>query len=112
MNSRLLTGCFVRAWTAVIGVWPLIVGLLPCFIRIKQFNPLGDGESVRPQVLLIDDALRAYDKRLHPGYAVLRGCRNEGKAANHRALDYVIELAQRRRWALSFKNLEVIAVES
>ena len=51
-------------------------------------------ERLRPEVLLVDDAVVADDEGLHAGHLVVRRRRDEREAADHRALHDEVHLAR------------------
>ena len=50
------------------------------------------------------------DESPHPGYVIFSRRRNECKPANHDTLHYKVHLAEWRRGALPFQDLEKIAM--
>src|SRR5215467_2997116 len=58
----------------------------PGHVRVETFHRLECLEGASPEVLLIDDSVVADNEGAHTGYAILGGCRNQGKAADHRSI--------------------------
>src|SRR2546430_10936854 len=52
----------------------------------------------------------ADDERFHTCDSVLRRCSGESESSNHDSVHYKIHLPKLCGWALSFQNLEVVAV--
>ena len=89
----------------------IVVRAMPGFIRVVALHLLDDVKRIRSKVFLVDDAVVADHERHHASDAILGGHDNQRKAADHRSLDHVVELAERRSGTLAFQNFEVVAVE-
>jgi hypothetical protein len=82
----------------------------PTLIRIEAIHTLEEFERLWPEIFFIDDAVLAHDEGLNSSVPVLCRRSDEGEAANHHALDDVIQLAQRRGRPLTFQNFEEVTV--
>ena len=89
----------------------LVVRAMPGLIRVVALHVLDDLQRVRSQVLLVHDSVVADHECLHARDTIFRRHGNQRKPADHRALDHVVELAERRSRTLPFQNFEVVAVE-
>src|SRR5580700_3736941 len=84
---------------------------MPGLVRVVALH-CGNGFCrVRSEVLLVDDPAIADNKGLNTGNLVLGGPSYQRKAANHHAIDYVVQFSVRRSGALPFQDLEIIAME-
>jgi hypothetical protein len=67
-------------------------------------------ESIRPEVLLVDDSVVTHDEGFHPGHPIVGRRRREREAADHGPLHDEVQLSERRRGALPLQDLEIVAV--
>src|SRR5215471_2560775 len=89
---------------------PIVVSALPSLVRVVAIHVFHDLERVRPKILLVDDPVRADDKRLDPSRTILRRCRNQRESSDHYALNHIVQPAQRRGRTLSLEDFEEVAV--
>ena len=82
----------------------------PAPIRIEAIYTLEEFERLWPEIFFIDDAVLAHDEGLNSSVPVLCRRSHQGEAANHHALDDVIQLAQRRGRPLTFQDFEEVTV--
>src|SRR5262249_19802337 len=71
---------------------------------------LGKLESVRTEVLLIDDSIVAHHEGHYSGDAILRRNSNEREAADHRSVHNVIHLSERRVRPLPLQYSKKVAM--
>src|SRR5467141_1989713 len=83
--------------------------LLPRAVRIELLHRPGAGRSVRPQVLLVHDAVLIDDERLHPGHTVLSRVRDQREAADQAAVGEVVVRAAGCILPLGGEYPEVVA---
>src|SRR5690348_10321718 len=91
---------------------PLVVRTMPRLIRIVPVHVLDYFKSLRPQVFLVNYSIVADDECLYAGDAVFCRSGNKAESTDHDALDYVIELAERRGRTLPLQHLEIVAVKT
>ena len=60
---------------------PVIVGAIPCLVRIIAFHRRSDLGRIQAQILLIDDTVVADDEGLHPGDAIVGRPSDDRKSA-------------------------------
>src|SRR6185369_5789502 len=80
----------------------------PGRIGVEAFHLLEFIQGFGSKVLLVNYAVVADHEGPHTCYFVLCGCRDQCKAADHGSFDHKVHFAERRRRALSFKDLEKI----
>src|SRR5215471_13615626 len=88
----------------------LILNRSPTLVWIEPINLLGQLQSIRSKILLIDHAVLAHHKGLDASDAVLRRSGDQREAADHRTIHQVVQLAQGRRWSLALQDLEEVSV--
>src|SRR5580698_7690611 len=89
---------------------PIVIRRLPGFVRVIKLHFPEDLQSIRAQILLINNSLVTDDEGLHSGDAIFRRSSSESEASDHCSLNNKIYLAKRSRGTLPFQNLEVISV--
>src|ERR1700752_1122275 len=62
------------------------------------------------EILLVHDAVVAHEERLHPGHEILRRRRNQGEAADHRAVHHEVHRSHGCVRPLLLQDLEEVAV--
>src|SRR5262249_13746398 len=82
----------------------------PGLVGVEALHRLERLERLRAEVLFVNHAILADDEGLDARDAVLNRRSGKREAADHRSLDDVVELPERRRRPLSFQDLEEVAV--
>src|ERR1700756_881154 len=82
----------------------------PGFVRVESLHALKFIETLRPEILFVDNAVVADDEGSHSGYAIFRRRGHKGKASDHYSFHDEVQFAERGCRALPFENLEEIAV--
>ena len=72
---------------------PIGRGGNPGLVRVIELHFLDNIEGIAAQVLLIDDSIVIHQERLYAGDAILGRYGYKGKSADHRSLNYVVDLA-------------------
>src|SRR5215813_713745 len=83
---------------------------LPARVRVEELHPLRQRRRVRPEVLLIDDAVVIDDESHHAGGAVLRGEGDHAEAADHVPVGHVVRGAPGRIGPLPGEDPVIVAV--
>ncbi len=98
-----------------LGHWLLFNLLLqdrsPRLVGIESLHGPGELGGLWTKILLVDDSVVTDHESLHSRDPVLGGKSDEGKAADHHALNHEVQLAERRCRSLPFENSEVVAVK-
>src|SRR3984957_13705118 len=89
---------------------PSLLDDLPGRVGIELGHRRAESCGVRPEVLLVDDAVLAANKSLDAAVAVGSRPGDHGVACDHVAVDEVGKGPAGRRWSLRGQNAEVIAV--
>src|SRR6201987_6111291 len=104
MNVSFWVGCLCDPAS------PAVIRGSPCFVRVVELHLPEDFKCVGTRVLLVNNAVKAHDERLHARNPVLRRRSGKSKPSDHRASDDEAHLAKRSSRALPFQNLEVVTV--
>jgi hypothetical protein len=82
----------------------------PGCVRVETLHLFECVEGSWPEVLLIDHAVVADDEGPHTRYAILGGCSDQSKTADHRSLHDKVQFAERGCRSLPLQNLEEVAM--
>src|ERR1700758_4303089 len=104
MNVSFWVGCLCDPAS------PAVIRGSPCFVRVVELHLPEDFKCVGTRVLLVNNAVKAHDERLHARNPIFRRRSGKSKSSDHRASDDEAHLAKRSSRALSFQNLEVVTV--
>src|SRR5256886_4289807 len=87
------------------------LGLRPAGVRVERLHGQAEGARVRPEVLLVHDAVVVDDETHHAGDAVLRGEGDQCEARDHVTTRDVVVFAVRRSGPLGGQDPVEIPVE-
>src|SRR5215471_3875702 len=99
--------------SAAPGDRPRLVVILdggPGAVRVEKLHRAEAVERLRPEVLLVDDAVVAHEEALDSSHAVVRRRGDQREAPDHQTADDVVHAAERRRGPLPLEDLEEVAV--
>ena len=102
-------------WVAPESRWIYVELLLllhrcPGLVRIEAISALKELKCLRPKIFFPDDAVLTHHETLDAGVSILGRRSEQGKAADHLALDHVVQFSQRRGWALALEHFKEIPV--